>query len=359
LFIDARGLSSDSVIDADICIVGAGGAGIALALDFAAAGLRISLLESGGLDVDWAAQGLAEGDSVGALYSPLDSSQLRLFGGNTNAWGGWFRGLDEIDFRHRDWVDASGWPFDARALAPYVEHVHALCEVPSSDYATQSLATAGDQRTGLIPCDPARVESVLYRFSPPTRFGRIYRPAIERSGSIRCLINAHALKLETTHDARRVTGIEVGCLAGGRLKVTARVFILAAGAIENARLLLLSNDTAPAGLGNAEDLVGRYFMDHPHTRRALLAGPQHFPFGLYGLSFRDRGLAAGLSIPTALQQQEKMLNYKASIYPVFYGQGSPGWEGFRDIVLKFSRKWGVDPYDRMRLPFAQIGRAHV
>ncbi len=212
-----------------------------------------------------------------------------------------------------------------------------------------------------MPLDPARVETAIYRFSPPTRFGRVYRRAIRRSAAIRCLLNAHALKLETTPDARCVTAIEAGCLGGGRLKVTARSFILAAGAIENARLLLLSNDAAPAGLGNGHDLVGRYFMDHPHTRRALLPGPRQMSFGLYGLAFRERGFAAGLSIPAELQRQRKMLNYKASIYPIFYGQHSPGWIALRDIALKFSRKWGADPYDRTRLPFApkRFGPGHL
>ncbi len=353
LFIDARGIPPNNIIDSDICIVGAGAAGITLARQFAASGLTTCLLESGGLDVDAAAQELAEGDSVGMVYSPLESAQLRYFGGNTNAWGGWFRGFDDIDFRRRAWVKDSGWPFDARALAPYVERVHAICDVSSRDYAPRSVAAIADPRARLIPFDPARVETALYRFSPPTRFGRVYRQAIGGASAIKCLFNAHALKIETTPHAGRVAGIEVGCLSGSRLRVTARAFILAAGAIENARLLLLSNEAAPRGLGNAYDLVGRYFMDHPHTRRALLPGPRRFPFGLYGLTFRDRGLAAGLSIAAALQRQERLLNYKASIYPVFYGQRSPGWEGFRDLMLRVNPKWATDPYDRTRLPFAR------
>ena len=353
MFIDARGLPPDCTIASDLCIVGAGAAGIALALQFAASDLRVCLLESGGLDADPAAQALAEGDSVGALYSPLETAQLRFFGGNGNGWGGWFRALDDIDFRTRDWIEDSGWPFDARTLAPYLEQAHALCEVPSADYAVRSVAAVGAARARQIPFDPARVETALYRFSPPTRFGAVYRRAIRRSTAIRCLLNAHALKLETTPDARCVTAIDAGCLGGSRFKVTARIFILAAGAIENARLLLLSNDAAPAGLGNGHDQVGRYFMDHPHTRRKLVPGPRQFSFGLYGLAFRGHGFAAGLSIPAELQQKRKMLNYKASIYPVFYGQSSPGWIGIRDLALRFSRKWGADPYDRTRLPFAR------
>src|SRR5690242_17096368 len=146
LFTDARSFPRDTVIDSDICVVGAGAAGITLALDFAAAGLRVCLLESGSFTPNWENQRLAEGESVGSLYSPLDSSQLRLFGGNTNAWGGWFRSLDDIDFCHRAWVDGRGWPFDMEVLAPYAGRVHAICEVPCLDYAVQSLPTLADPR---------------------------------------------------------------------------------------------------------------------------------------------------------------------------------------------------------------------
>lgn len=353
MFIDARGLPAGSHLESDVCVIGAGAAGIALALQFAASDLEVALLESGGFDVAPATQALAEGDSRGMSYSPLDAAQLRCFGGNTNAWGGWFRGFDEIDYRQRDWVDDSGWPFDARALAPYAAQVHRLCQIPSHDYGLGWVASLADPRVRLLPLDPDRLETALYRFSPPTRFGRVYRDAIERSPRLKCLLHAHALELKTTQDAARVTAVEVGRLSAGRINVAARLFILAAGAIENARLLLLSNDAAPRGLGNGYDLVGRYFMDHPHLRRVLLPGPRRLPLGLYGLALRNRGLALGLSLPPALQQKERLLNYKASIYPVFYGEGSTGWESFKELVLKLGRRGRADPYDRTSLPFAR------
>ena len=354
MFVDTRNIPHGSTVASDICVVGAGAAGITVALELARSGFQVCLVESGGVAPTATTQSLAEGNSIGAPYSSLDSSQLRFFGGNTNAWGGWFRGLDDIDFRQRPWVDESGWPFDAQALSPYAKRVHEICEISCHDYSVErSLAETPASRAQTIPFDPARVETALYRFSPPTRFGRHYRSAIARSPSIKCLLHAHALKIETGDYAQHVVAVEVGCLGAGRLKVTAQVFVLAAGAIENARLLLLSNDVASGGIGNGYDLVGRYFMDHPHTRRTLIPGPRHFAFGLYGLGFRRLGISAGLSIAPPLQRKERLLNYKASIYPIYYGESSPAWEGFRDLMLKVGRKWRIDPYDRTRLPFAR------
>lgn len=356
MFVDARSMPSGTLIEADLCIVGGGAAGIALAHRFIGTGVRVCLFESGGLDLDWQVQALAAGESVGEEYSGLDSCQLRYFGGNTNAWGGWFRAFDDIDFRRRPWVADSGWPVRAGELEPYYAAVHALCEVPCDKYdVREAVAALGEPLARLIPFDPARLESALYRFSPPTRFGQTYREAIARAENVRCFTNAHVLRVRTTADARRVTGLALGCLSGLRFDAIGSVFVLAAGSIENARLLLLSNDVVAAGLGNHNGLVGRYFMDHPHVKRMLIPGPRPMPLGLYGLSFRHRGICTGISLPAALQEHEELLNYKASIYPLYMGHGSRGWQAFRNLALSLHPQWRSDPYDRFGLPFVRKG----
>ena len=355
MILDARTLPSGTAIESDICIVGAGTAGIALALQFIGAGFKVCQVESGGLAPDRTLQALADGDSIGMRYSSLASCQLRCFGGNSNVWGGWFRPLDAIDFEARPWIKDSGWPFGAAELLHHLCMAHRLCQVADDDYDTRAVEKLGDPHARLLPFDCAAIESVLYRFSPPTRFGQKYRAAIEAATNLTCLTHAHALGLRASWNAREVERLELGTLAGTRLSVRGRHFVLAAGGIENARLLLLSNDVAPRGLGNDYDLVGRYFQDHPHTKRRLIARPKSFPFGLYGVAYRDRGLAAGLSLPARVQEEEGLLNYKASIYPVVYGEDSEGWAAFRTLALSLSRRWRSDLYDRFALPFKERG----
>jgi choline dehydrogenase-like flavoprotein len=223
--------------------------------------------------------------------------------------------------------------------------------VEDDDYSLAAAARLGDPRAQLMPFDPERLETVLYRFSPPTRFGQAYRAAIERAGDITCFTQAHALRLHASWNAGRVERLVVGRLGQDGFEIRARHFVLAAGAIENARLLLLSTDVAPAGLGNGHDLVGRYFMDHPHTRRAILAATPPLSLAFYGLALRHHGLAAGISPSEKAQEDERILNYKASVYPVYRGQDAAGWTAFLEIALRFSRRWGKDPYNRLRLPF--------
>jgi choline dehydrogenase-like flavoprotein len=352
MFVDARGIDNDTLIEADLCIIGAGAAGIALAREFVDTGVNVCLLESGGLAANWETQALAGGQISGQRYSDLDSCQIRYFGGNTNGWGGWLRPLDEVDFEQRPWVENSGWPFPRSELHKYYDAAHKLCEAESANYEVQeALAKLAHPRAQIIPFDRSKLETILYRFSPPTRFGQTYREFIGRASNVKCLLNATACAIGATDDARRATKVVVGCPSGVRFTVAARYFVLAAGAIENARLLLVSNDVMAPGLGNQYDVVGRFFMDHPHTTRSLIPSRDAPPLGLYGLSFRGSGISAGISLAAAVQEREELLNYKASIYPIYRGHTSRGWLSFRDLVLSIDPQWRSDPYDRLSLPF--------
>ena len=355
MFIDARALPMNAVVETDLCIIGGGAAGITISHQFIGTPVQVCLLESGTLDFDRATQTLYEGRNVGLPYFDLDVCQIRYFGGNTNAWGGWCRPLDPIDFRRRPWVAESGWPIGEAELRPFYSQAHALCQLRSDDYdPARAAAEIGDPRARLVPFDPAQLEASIYRFSAPTRFGQVYREALRQAGNVRCYLNANVLRIMTSPEARSVTHVLVGCLGGRRFEVRAKRFVLASGGIENTRLLLLSNDVVSAGLGNQHDLVGRYFMEHPHTKRALFATRHTMPSALYGLTFRDQAISARLALTEALQEREGLLNYSGNIHPVYIGHTAEGWLAFRKLVLSVSRSRRTDPYIRFP-PYGRKG----
>lgn len=355
MFIDAREVPSGSIVQSDICIIGGGAAGITLAQELAGRPLDVALLESGGLDFSWDAQALYGGANVGLPYFDLNVCQIRYFGGNTNAWGGWCRPLDPIDFAERPWVEYSGWPFPAAVLRPYYRRAHGLCQIAGDGYDPEAAAREiGHRRARLLPFDPQKLETTIYRFSPPTRFGQVYREKLRQARTIRCYLNANALGLETSHDARTVLRVRAGCLTGTRFEFAARLFVLAAGGLENARLLLLSNDVAADGIGNRHGLVGRFFMEHPHTKRALVATSRPMESALYGLTFRNDGLVGRLSLPAALQEKERLLNYSANIHPCYLGHNSAGWLAFRKLVLSLDAGRSSDPFVRFP-PYGRRG----
>ena len=348
MLIDARGIPTGTVVQADVAIVGAGAAGISLALELAAKGLSVCMLESGGTEPDSANQSLYSGRSVGLPHCPLDVCQLRYLGGNTNAWGGWCRPLEAIDFETRPWVEASGWPFSISELAPYYRQAHEICQVPSEDYdLNDAVAELQHSRAAPLPFDPSKLETLIYRFSPPTRFGQHYRSRLKRAEGLRCYLHANVLSIKADSSARSVARLLVGTFSGVRFEVTARSYVLAAGGIENARLMLLSNDVAEEGLGNRYDLVGRFYMDHPHTKRRIVVPSRRLKSGLYGELFRPRRIMARIALPDSVQRHEALLGYSANLHPVYFGHESRGWEALRDTALSLSRSRRSDPFHRV------------
>lgn len=269
MLIDARSVSDGHIVRGDVCIVGAGAAGISIArvLQQARPGgrrLRVIVLESGSFQPNRATQALYRGRNVGRAYFPLDGCRVRTFGGSTQRWGGWCRALDEEDFEQRDWIPGSGWPIAYRDLEPYYHEARRLCEL----VVTQGEIDHGPPlpRRPRLPIADPRLRTVVYQFSPPTRFGQAYRQDLARAEGTQVYLSANVVGFEGGAHGGPITAARVRTLEGRAFRVEACLFILAAGGIENPRLLLASHETRPAGLGNEHDLVGRYFMEHLHVR---------------------------------------------------------------------------------------------
>jgi len=252
VFIDARDVADGTEITADLCIVGAGAAGITIARELASSARRIVLLESGFMDPDTATQALYDGASHGIPYFPLGDARTRTrqFGGSTNLWNGECRPLAACDFETRSWVPDSGWPFDVGQLRPYYERAQAVCGLGPFAYTVDD-ASFDDT-----------IEPTVIQYSAPTRFGPAAYDAFAAAPDTSVVLGANAVELVLTDSGRAVQRIAIATLAGIRVSVRAEAFVLAAGGIENARLLLASDRVARGGIGNAHDLVGRCFMEH-------------------------------------------------------------------------------------------------
>jgi choline dehydrogenase-like flavoprotein len=305
VFLDARQLPADQTIETGVCIVGAGAAGITLACALAGGPLDVCMVESGGFDLEPLTQSLYAAENIGLPYFPLDANRQRSFGGSTNLWAGWCRPLDAIDFTPRAWVPQSGWPIAAQELASYYQRAHDLCELEPC------AADAGDWQRAL-PTE--RVVGKRYRLSPPTRFGQKFREPLDRARNVRILLHANAMRLDSNDTARLITRLCGGCLSGSRFSVKARHYVLAAGAVENARLLLVSNAVQASGLGNQHDAVGRYFMEHIHFPAATLALADAGAVR----SHDTRRMVTRLALSAATQAEHQVLNHSAMLAPIHW-----------------------------------------
>lgn len=311
MFVDARTVPDGSRIEADLCVVGAGPAGITIARELRASPLRVVLLESGGLDPDPASRSLSEGESTGRPYFPLDATRSRCFGGTTEQWAGECRPLDATDFERRDWLPGSGWPFGLDHLLPFYERARPVCEIGSFPFEAPDWAEHGIRALDL---GDGKVRTAAFHYSPPTRFGETYREELARAGNVVVYLGASLVDLETPSPPVGVSAGRVARLTGGGFRVAARAYVLAAGGIENARLLLMSNRVRPAGLGNDQDLVGRHFMEHLYMDSASELRVEEGRVGAFytkGHRVGGRRVRGILSLDPDLRRREGLTNFCA------------------------------------------------
>ncbi len=258
---DARQLAPDAHLRAQACVIGAGAAGVTVALELARAGVEVLLLEAGGRH-----SGRAVEDDLRAVippgtpHEPVELVSRRRLGGTTGVWGGRCAPLDAGDLRDREWVPHSGWPLTASVLDPLYRRAHAWCELGEFSYSShialgdaEGLFGAGDG--GLID------DSAVWRYSPPVDFWRRHRRELVASPRITVLQHACVGRLQRDVVGGRIEGAVIN-LRGRELRVHADIYVIATGGLQAARLLLASNRESPAGIGNEHDLVGRYYGTH-------------------------------------------------------------------------------------------------
>ncbi|MGO4330950.1 FAD-dependent oxidoreductase [Cupriavidus sp. 2TAF22] len=372
MFIDTRKLQDDTMVISTVCIIGGGVAGITLALELHRLGIDACLLESGGYAPDDETRDLYRGENVGLPYSFADGSRSRFLGGSSNCWGGWCRPLDPWDLEKRSWVAHSGWPFGLDELTPFYERTHDLLKLGPNNFDPaywEAAIRRHDVRR--LPLSGEYIRDTISQFSPPARFGKLYRAQLEQSHRIKVYLYANVVNIDANADASSVSRVSVATLSGRRIRVAARLFVLATGGIENARLMLASNNVQAAGLGNGADLVGRYFMDHPR----LLSGSVRFSKAwernkLYDIKYHYQNAAVSaygthvssqFALKQAVLEREGLLNSRVWFFSQFYGEGSTGAEALirtKQALLKKDqpgRKLSADLLTMAAHPIDTVG----
>jgi choline dehydrogenase-like flavoprotein len=258
---------TDPRLRANICVIGSGAAGLAIATELAGGPQSVIVLESGGLTIEPATQGLYRSETAGLAHGGIHELRFRVFGGTTTRWAGQALPLLDIDFTHRSWIPYSGWPLRRSEFDPYYERACRMLKIPPFP------STGSNGKDSPISYDPAfdrrLLVPIVSRFSRRPNLATSHGRHLASCSNVRVVLHANVTELVSDPAGSTIDAARARALSGKTITVEAESFVVCAGGIETPRLLLVSDRYADGGLGNSHDLVGRFFQDHP----AVVVGP--------------------------------------------------------------------------------------
>jgi choline dehydrogenase-like flavoprotein len=340
---DLEDIGPRNTWSADICVVGAGAAGITIAREFIGSGLRVCLVESGGLAEESDTQALYRGENVGHSVV-MDEGRYRVFGGSTNRWAGRCAMFDPIDFEPRDWVDMSGWPIDLATLSSYYDRAMVVARfaepwIPDDEVpAALGLEISGFSTTGLRP--------FIWRYAPSgfrnyPSWAKMYGEQLRADPNTHIFLHANLTGFTATADGSTIQSIIATSLNHVSISIEAKAFVLCCGGIENVRLLLNAPENVVRKV-NVFDNLGRYFAQHPRGRTATLlptAKAARRLQNLFGVFTKKSGVQYefGFALSEDAQREHRLLNASATIY--YEARPESSWSaGVRLVAALRSRK---------------------
>jgi len=339
-------LRSPEELQTDICVIGAGPAGISFAHEYVGRSTGVVVVESGSYEYDTRAQELSRGEANSKHYAgdALSVGRRRQFGGTSNLWvyrtlpgsgRRYARSLppQAIDFEARDNDTTGGWPFPVTAIEPHYERAQALWNGGPFDYDVRSWADAGSLP---IQFNDDVLTTQMCQHGPADVYALRYRDDLLAAENVTIQLGCTVLQLEWDTRRAAVRRAWIAREDGSTYSITAKAFVLAAGGVENVQLLLLSDASRPGGPANLHDNVGRYVTDHPEFRMGTIKlADRTVPerLGLYDMRWVGPSLvSAYLTITEDIKRNEGLLNLSGVLVPQPAQFGSPAHRSISSLL---------------------------
>jgi hypothetical protein len=288
---------------ADIAIVGAGAAGILLAVTLSKKGKKVLMLESGHFGENEEKQKLNEVRQTGKIVDNVVWGRKRAIGGTTIAWGGQSLPFSPLDFTRREWIENSGWPVSFDELAPYYDLANAFMGIDGLNYNSDIFPNILLTNPGI---NPSILDYHVSKWADQPNFYTLYADYLATNVTV--LYNAHLFSLNRNGEGN-IDSIDISNFNKEIFPCRPNVVILAAGGIETTRILLNN------WLGNHSDLLGKYFMEHPCIEIGRIVPANQYSLQKYFNThiWKRKKYSIRLSLDGNFQRQNRLLNCSASI----------------------------------------------
>ncbi len=352
MLIDESTIATDSVVEADVCVIGAGPAGITFAREFVGSEVRVALLESGRFEYDEKSQSLGEGQLDSEYFIPgaIASGRRRQFGGTTNLWSYETQPADgrvyarsvpaeAIDLEPRAGQPSLCWPLSLDELDPFYRRAQLVWNGGPFDYEIDSW-TNGEAKP--IDTSAGPLETRMCQHGPADVFRLRYRDDLLSAPNVDVYLGCTALALESDGTAGVARLLRVARDDKTTFSVDAKVFIVAGGGVENVQLLLSSEMTRPGAIGNPHDNLGRYVTTHPEFRMGAIMPSRQGLFdeiALYDIRWVGRYMvSAFLALAEDVKRSEGLLNMSVALVPRGPGYGTDAHRALAALRGPISRR---------------------
>jgi choline dehydrogenase-like flavoprotein len=296
---------------ADVCIVGAGAAGIVLAGELLRQGKRVLLLESGGRKEEEAIQELNCSERTGQPLKVVHAGRFRSLGGSTTHWGGQISEFEAQDFEVHSGIPGSGWPIPKSVLQPYyhrAQKAEGLTPVLQTDEEVwqQAGMTAPAFGEGIVP--------YFTRWCPETNFARLHHDMLA-SPNLYVVLHASVSELLLDDAGDAVTGVRCRNLAGDEHVFRAPTYVLCLGMIETVQLLLQPLESGRAAPWQQNGLLGQHVQSHIdyNAARVVVTDRKRLEAVFPNVYLKGRKYHPKLRVTAERQQREEILDIAGAI----------------------------------------------